>query len=55
LTSGAASALSIEETVLIKTKIVGQAPNTPLLGLPPEATPTGAIAAVAPSGGTSAS
>jgi rare lipoprotein A (peptidoglycan hydrolase) len=51
LTWGAASALSIEDTVRIRTKIVGSAPNTPLLGVPAEAQPT-AVAAV--SGGTSA-
>jgi rare lipoprotein A (peptidoglycan hydrolase) len=51
LTSGAASALTITETVRIKTKVVGQAPNTPLLGVPAEAQPTPEEAA---SGGTAA-
>ncbi len=52
LTWGAASALTIAETVRIKTKIVGQAPNTPLLGVPAEVQPTPEEAA---SGGTAAS
>lgn len=47
LTWGAASALSIEETVRIKTKVVGHAANTPQLGAPAEAQPI-AGAAVAP-------
>ena len=34
LTSGAAAALGIVETVRIHTRIVGSAPNTPTLGLP---------------------
>jgi rare lipoprotein A (peptidoglycan hydrolase) len=49
LTWGAASALTITETVHVKTKIVGQAPNTPLLGVPAEVQPTPEEAA---SGGT---
>jgi rare lipoprotein A (peptidoglycan hydrolase) len=51
LTWGAASALTITETVRIKTKLVGQAPNTPLLGVPTEVQPTPEEAA---SGGTAA-
>jgi rare lipoprotein A len=51
LTWGAASALTISETVRIKTKVVGQAPNTPLLGVPAEVQPTPEAAA---SGGTAA-
>ncbi len=51
LTWGAASALTITETVRIKTKVVGQAPNTPLLGVPAEVQPTPEEAA---SGGTPA-
>ena len=51
LTWGAASALTITETVRIKTKIVGQAPNSPLLGVPAEVQPTPEEAA---SGGTAA-
>jgi rare lipoprotein A len=51
LTWGAASALTIAETVRIKTKIVGQAPNSPLLGVPAEAKPTAEAVA---SGGTAA-
>jgi rare lipoprotein A (peptidoglycan hydrolase) len=50
LTWGAASALTITETVRIKTKVVGQAPNNPLLGVPAGAPPAAALA----SGGTSA-
>ena len=51
LTSGAASALTITETVHVKTKIVGQTANTPLLGVPAEVPPTPEQAA---SGGTAA-
>jgi rare lipoprotein A (peptidoglycan hydrolase) len=51
LTWGAASALTITETVHIKTKIVGQAPNTPILGVPAEVQPTPEETA---SGGTAA-
>jgi rare lipoprotein A len=54
LTSGAASALSIQDTVRIQAKIVGRAPNSPLLGVPTEVKPTAASAAVTASGGTSA-
>jgi rare lipoprotein A (peptidoglycan hydrolase) len=54
LTWGAASALSIEDTVRIKTKIVGHTANTPLLGAPTEVKPTTAPSAVTDSGGTSA-
>jgi rare lipoprotein A (peptidoglycan hydrolase) len=35
LTAGAAQALAITETVRIATRVVGAAPNTPLLGAPP--------------------
>ncbi len=35
LTAGAAQALDITETVRIGTRVVGAAPNTPLLGAPP--------------------
>jgi rare lipoprotein A (peptidoglycan hydrolase) len=51
LTWAAASALSIEDTVRIRTKVVGIAPNTQLLGVPAEAQPP-AIAVA--SGGTAA-
>jgi rare lipoprotein A (peptidoglycan hydrolase) len=51
LTWGAASALTIKETVRIKTKIVGKAANTPLLGVPAEVKPSTEAAA---SGGTAA-
>jgi rare lipoprotein A (peptidoglycan hydrolase) len=51
LTWGAASALTITETVRIKTKLVGQAANSPLLGVPATAKPTALATA---SGGTSA-
>ena len=42
LTAGAAAALGITETVRIGTRVVGAAPNTPTLGLPPAA-PTAAL------------
>ena len=48
LTWGAASALSIEDTVRVRTRIVGHAANTPQLGAPAEVPPI-AGAAVAPS------
>jgi rare lipoprotein A (peptidoglycan hydrolase) len=51
LTWGAASALTITETVRVKTKVVGQAPNNPLLGVPAEVKPTAEAVA---SGGTTA-
>jgi rare lipoprotein A (peptidoglycan hydrolase) len=51
LTWGAASALTIAETVRVKTKVVGATANSPLLGVPAEAKPTAQVAA---SGGTSA-
>jgi rare lipoprotein A (peptidoglycan hydrolase) len=51
LTWGAASALTIKDTVRIKTKIVGKAKNSPLLGAPAEVTPPAEAAA---SGGTAA-
>lgn len=51
LTAGAATALTITETVRIKTKIVGQAANTPNLGAPIEEKPSPEAAAA---GGTSA-
>jgi rare lipoprotein A (peptidoglycan hydrolase) len=35
LTAGAAQALNITETVRIGARVVGVAPNTPLLGSPP--------------------
>ncbi len=51
LTWGAASALTISETVRVKTKVVGVAPNSPLLGVPAEVKPTAEAVA---SGGTGA-
>ncbi len=51
LTWGAASALTITETVRIKTKVVGQTANSPLLGVPAEVQPTPEAEA---SGGTAA-
>ena len=51
LTWGAASALTITETVRIKTKVVGQAANSPLGGVPADVKPSAEAAA---SGGTSA-
>jgi rare lipoprotein A len=49
LTSGAAVALGITETVRIHTRIVGSAPNTPLLGQP-TVSPSTAIAGGASAG-----
>jgi rare lipoprotein A (peptidoglycan hydrolase) len=46
LTWGAASALTIAETVRVKTKIVGKAANNPLLGAPAEAKPSAEAVAV---------
>jgi rare lipoprotein A (peptidoglycan hydrolase) len=51
LTWGAASALTIKDTVRIKTKIVGKAANTPALGAPAEVGPSGQASA---GGGTAA-
>ncbi|HEX3392288.1 MAG TPA: septal ring lytic transglycosylase RlpA family protein [Solirubrobacteraceae bacterium] len=51
LTAGAADALTITETVRIKTKVVGQAANTPNLGAPVEEKPSAEAVAA---GGTSA-
>jgi rare lipoprotein A (peptidoglycan hydrolase) len=51
LTAGAAYALTINDTVRIKTKIVGRAANTPDLGAPLE--PKQSVEATA-AGGTSA-
>jgi len=45
LTAGAANALTIVETVRIKTKIVGLAANTPNLGAPVEEKPSAEAAA----------
>ncbi len=52
LTTGAAHALGVTETVRIHTRVVGSAPNTPALGAPPE--PPEAPAPTA-AGGTAAS
>jgi rare lipoprotein A (peptidoglycan hydrolase) len=49
LTAGAANALTITETVRVKTKVVGSTPNNPMLGVPAEALPSPEAAA---SGGT---
>jgi rare lipoprotein A len=49
LTAGAAQALGITETVRIVTRVVGSAPNTPTLGLPP-ASPATALTGGAVSG-----
>jgi rare lipoprotein A (peptidoglycan hydrolase) len=51
LTWGAASALTIKDTVRINTKIVGRTKNTPLLGAPAEVKPPAEATA---SGGTAA-
>jgi rare lipoprotein A (peptidoglycan hydrolase) len=53
LTWGAASALTITETVRVKTKVVGSVPNGPLLGVPAAALQ--AAATTVASGGTPAS
>lgn len=52
LTAGAASALTVTETVRVETKVVGKAANTPLLGVPAEVAPSPQAAAA---GGTAAS
>jgi rare lipoprotein A len=51
LTSGAARALEIRDTVRITTQVVGSLPNTPTLGEPPASSP---LSAGAPSGPLSA-
>jgi rare lipoprotein A (peptidoglycan hydrolase) len=51
LTAGAATALTVTETVRVKTKIVGQTANTPNLGAPIEEKPSPEAVAA---GGTSA-
>jgi rare lipoprotein A len=51
LTAGAASALTITDTVRVKTKVVGKAANTPNLGAPVEAQPSAEASAA---GGTAA-
>ncbi len=45
LTTGAAQTLGVEDTVRIGTRVVGSAPNTPTLGLPPGAPAPAAAAA----------
>ncbi len=50
LTTGAAQTLGVEDTVRIGTRVVGSAPNTPTLGLPPGATVAGPAATVATGG-----
>jgi rare lipoprotein A (peptidoglycan hydrolase) len=52
LTWGAASTLTITETVRVNTKVVGSTPNNPMLGVPAEALPSPQAVA---SGGTAAS
>jgi rare lipoprotein A (peptidoglycan hydrolase) len=49
LTGGAAQALGVSETVRIAARIVGSAPNTPTLGLPP-APPSSALTGGAAAG-----
>jgi rare lipoprotein A (peptidoglycan hydrolase) len=51
LTAGAAQALEISETVRIRTRIVGSAPNTPALGTPSQPTPPSATSASVLAGG----
>jgi len=56
LTSGAARALKIKETVRIATLVVGSTPNTPTLGLPPVSEALSEVLpAAAPTGGVTAS
>src|SRR5271165_1172414 len=50
LTTGAALSLGVLDTVRIGTRVVGSAPNTPTLGLPP-GSPAAAPAAAAAAGG----
>jgi len=50
LTTGAAQTLGVEDTVRIGTRVVGSAPNTPTLGLPPGAPAAGPAATVATGG-----
>lgn len=45
LTSGAASALGMNDTARLSTRVVGSVPNTPTLGLPPGAASEAAAAA----------
>ncbi|MGH2854080.1 MAG: RlpA-like double-psi beta-barrel domain-containing protein [Solirubrobacteraceae bacterium] len=45
LTTGAARALEIEDTVRIATQVVGSVPNTPTLGEPTSGAPSGSLAA----------
>ena len=42
LTAGAAAALGVSDTVRIGTRVVGDTPNVPTLGLPAEALDAGA-------------
>jgi rare lipoprotein A len=49
LTAGAAQALNVSDTVRIATRIVGSAPNSPTLGLPPTE-PSAVLAGGAPAG-----
>jgi rare lipoprotein A (peptidoglycan hydrolase) len=53
LTTGAAQTLGVEDTVRIGTRVVGSAPNTPTLGLPPGA-PAGGPGATVATGGAAA-
>ncbi len=50
LTTGAAQTLGVEDTVRIGTRVVGSAPNSPMLGLPPGAPAPATVA----TGGASA-
>jgi rare lipoprotein A (peptidoglycan hydrolase) len=54
LTSGAAHALEIKETVRIDTQVVGTVPNTPTLGESPFSTPLSPVAPSPPAGASSA-
>ncbi len=44
LTTGAANALGVTETVRISARLVGSTPNTPTLGMPAGSAPEGALA-----------
>jgi rare lipoprotein A (peptidoglycan hydrolase) len=50
LTAGAAEALGIEETVRIGTRVVGNIPNTPTLGAPPQSLAESATGGAAAAG-----
>jgi hypothetical protein len=51
LTTGAALSLGVLDTVRIGTRVVGSAPNTPTLGLPPGSSATAPAPAAAVAAG----